>query len=358
MGVGRWLLGMTFIFGLLNVSAALAQDNDLTQKIKESFAQGELKGLHSVLIVHGGETLAEVYFPGFDQRQGLDIGRIDHSATSLHDVRSITKSVTGLLYGIALSEGLVPGVDEPLMAQFPAYPDLIADPARKDILVRHALTMTMGLKWDETAPYTSTRNSEIAMAYAPDRQRYALEQPILYPPGTHWTYSGGAASLIGALIVRGAGVPLDVYAKQKLFDPLGITDFEWQKLSNGKTGASSGLRLTTHDLAKIGRLMIDKGVWQGNQIVPAEWIEQSLTPSIMTSLNLRYGFLWWLANDGTPPDWFAGFGNGGQRLTVNPGRDMVVVIYAGNYNKPDAWKTPTKVILDFAVPAIEARQAD
>ena len=127
---------------------------------------------------------------------------------TLHDLRSVTKSVVGLLYGIALDRGLVPPPDAPLMAQFPEYGDLAADPARAGITVGHALTMTLGTEWDEERPYTDPENSEIAMEMAPDRYRYVLERPVIVPPGTRWIYSGGAVALVGALIARGAGKSL------------------------------------------------------------------------------------------------------------------------------------------------------
>ncbi len=336
-------------------STLYAEERMLEKRLTEAFEAEELKGLHSVFILHKGEILVETYFPGLDQRWGLDIGVIDHNATRLHDLRSVTKSITGLLYGIALSEGMVPDLDAPLVDQFPEYTDLPDMPKRRKILVRHALSMTMGVEWDESAPYNSTRNSEIAMEYSEDRNRYALEQRIINEPGTHWTYSGGATTLIGTLISRGTGMPLEVFARQKLFDPLGIENYEWVKGRDGTVAGSSGLRMTTHDLAKIGQVMMNHGMWQGKQIVSAEWVEESITPRINIPDGLRYGYFWWLAGEGAPPYWYAGFGNGGQRLMMNPNNQMVAVIYAGNYNKPDAWKLPVKVLVDFVLPEIGAR---
>lgn len=124
--------------------------------------------------------------------------------STLHDLRSISKSVVGLLYGRALARGLVPDPAEPLVAQFPEYPDLAG---RTELTVEHALTMTLGLKWDESVPYTSAANSEIAMEMAPDRCRYILELPSVEAPGRRWHYCGGASALVGALIAKGSGVP-------------------------------------------------------------------------------------------------------------------------------------------------------
>ncbi|MFD2356796.1 serine hydrolase domain-containing protein [Nonomuraea ferruginea] len=177
------------------------------------------------------------------------------TAGTPHDVRSITKSVVALLYGIALESGLVPDPGERLLDQFPAHRDL-ADAA---LTVEHALTMTLGLEWDESVPYTSAANSEIAMEEAPDRYRYVLERPIVEEPGTRWSYCGGATALLGGIIARGAGRPLDEYARQVLFEPLGIGAFEWTKGADGVPLAAAGLRLTPRDLAAIGVMVLRGG---------------------------------------------------------------------------------------------------
>jgi CubicO group peptidase (beta-lactamase class C family) len=347
-------LGIVFLISLLSCTSndVLARNSEMEAELASAFARGELRGLHSVLVLRNGEVFAEAYFPGEDERWGSWLGHRDHGPDSLHDLRSVTKSIVSVLYGIALAEGLVPAVEESLIAQFPEYDDLAADPERREILVRHALTMQMGTEWNEDLPYTDPRNSEIAMELADDRYRYALDRPIVHPPGQQWTYNGGATALIGRLIAKGVGMPIDVYAKEKLFAPLGITEFEWVAGADGVPSAASGLRLHVHDLAKIGQLIVNGGKAEGKQIVPAAWLDAALAPQADTG-ELRYGYFWWLAPDGDPPVWVAGFGNGGQRLSINRARGLVVVVFAGNYNQKDAWRLPVKVITDFLVPALE-----
>ena len=180
-----------FIF-LLLMSAfqftrpAKAGDQQLEQKLRAAFEAGRLKGLHNVLVRLDGKVLAEVSFPGEDQRWGRPIGVQKHGPNNLHDMRSITKSVVALLYGIALSEGIVPSVDKSLIAQFPEYPDPVADPERRKITIGDTLSMQMGTRWDENLPYTDPANSEIAMERAKDRYRFVLEQPMAAKPGTRW----------------------------------------------------------------------------------------------------------------------------------------------------------------------------
>ncbi len=336
------------------VMAETAQttDRELELQLDAAFAAGELEGLHGVLVLHMGGILAERYYPGEDENWGRPLGVRTLDAASLHDLRSVTKSVVGLLYGIALEEGLVPGLEATLIDGFPEYEDLAADPERRRITVRHALSMEMGTEWNEQLPYTNPENSEIAMELAPDRTRFVLDRPMVQEPGVGWVYNGGATAVIAHLIAKGAGRPIDDYAREKLFGPLGITDFEWARGSDRVPSAASGLRMNIHDLAKIGQMMMNGGKWEGKQAVPESWVRESITPQAEPEPGIRYGLFWWLAGEGDPPYWAAGFGNGGQRLFFNQGSDLIVVVFAGNYNQSDAWKLPVRIITDFAFPAI------
>ncbi len=262
----------------------------LDNGIHEAFRAGQLSGLHSVLIIHKGEVVAECHFPGDDERWGDPLVTAQPDGASLHDLRSVTKSIVSLLYGMALSKGLVPSLDESLVEHFPEYADLAADPRRREILVRHALSMRMGTEWSEDLPYTDPRNSEIAMEMATDRYRFALDRPLIGEPGLEWTYNGGATAIIAGLIARGVGKPIDVYARETLFEALGIDEFEWVKGDDGIPVAASGLRLSIHDLAKVGKLILDGGAWAGNQIVPADWLKVSMSPHADLPDGLRYGF--------------------------------------------------------------------
>lgn len=161
--IGRYgRLATTFaMIWIGSLTCAYAQT--LEENLRSGFEAGQLPGLHGAIVDFRGERLAEVYFPGEDERWGSKIGVVNHEAHSLHDLRSVTKSVVGLLYGIALSEGQVLGPDQPLYDQFPGYRDLMEEPGRDRILIGHALSMQMGLEWNEDLPYSDPRNSEIAM---------------------------------------------------------------------------------------------------------------------------------------------------------------------------------------------------
>ena len=329
-----------------------AQANELETKIETAFERGQLNGLHAVYVMHKGKPVAESYFTGHDEELGESLGIREFDASSLHDIRSITKSIVSLLYGIALSEGLVPDPENTLVDQFPQYQDLVNDSNRRKISIHHTLSMMMGTQWDETLPYTSIKNSEIAMERSADRYRYALGRPIVDEPGKTWIYNGGATTLIGQIIAQGTGKSIDKYAEEKLFEPLGITSYEWTNGSDGTPAAASGLRMRSSDLAKIGQMLNNNGIYENSQVVPQSWIKQSFTANTYDAYDLGYGYFWWLAPVDDPVRWVEGQGNGGQFLDLIQDSDLVIVIFAGNYNQPEAWKMPVKLMTDIIFPTL------
>ncbi|WP_432994051.1 serine hydrolase domain-containing protein [Dactylosporangium sp. CA-233914] len=311
----------------------------MRDRLAEVLRAGEAGHLHAVVVVRGGETVLEHYGSGADFSWGESLGVVEFGPATLHDIRSVTKSVTALLYGIALGEGLVPPPDEPLLRHFPQYPDLAADSGRARLTVEHALTMSLGLQWREDLPYNSPANAEIAMELAPDRYRYVLERPIAAPPGTGWNYCGGATALLGKLITDGTGRALAQYGREKLFEPLGIDDFTWMTGADGVASAASGLRLTPRDLARIGSLVLA----EGGRIVPGDWVRTMLRPRLSTGWGGQYGYQWYLESV-AGHHVVAGMGNGGQRLYVLPDLDTVVAVLAGDYDGPEQWRTPLTVL--------------
>jgi len=326
----------------------LGFDPMIGRRLCAGVESGLLPHLHVVLAERRGETVLESYGSGPDENWGKPLGEVSFDAETLHDLRSVTKSIVSLLYGIALERGLVPRLDMPILDLFPEYKDLAADPERKKRTVEHALTMSLGMEWDETKPYIGPENSEIAMEMAPDRYRYILDRPLVAEPGTRWIYSGGATALVGEIVQRGTGKSLPEFARDTLFGPLGIDRFEWSAGPDGTHSPASGLRLTAPGLLKIGRMVLNNGMHDGRSIVPEAWITASLRPVIATSEGLDYGYFWFCGQSpipvfGGPTPWFAGFGNGGQRLWLCPKADVAAVIFSGNYNNWSAWIPPTRV---------------
>jgi CubicO group peptidase (beta-lactamase class C family) len=265
--------------------------------IAVAIRNGRLRNVHGVVVIRHGRLVYERYFAGRDERLGIPLGDVAFGPDTLHDVRSVTKSVVSLLYGIASRDGQVGSVDRPLLDAFPEYADLRADPARMAILVTHALTMTMGTEWDElTIPYSDPRNGERQMDDAPDRYRFVLERPLVGAPGARWTYNGGATAVIAKLVVRGTSRPLLDYARERLFAPLGITELEWITDKAGEPSAAAGLRLRPRDLARIGQLILNRGRWGDRQLMAADWLDESVTPRTEVDSSVRYGYFWWLAS--------------------------------------------------------------
>jgi CubicO group peptidase (beta-lactamase class C family) len=335
--------------------------DDLEVRLDKAIADKQVWNLHSVIVVRNGRLVFERYFEGEDTaRGGRPLGVVSFKPDTLHDLRSVSKSIVGLLYGIALAAGKVPAPEDPLMPSFPEYADLAADPERKRWTLQHVLTMTMGTDWNESMPYSNPANSETAMDMAPDRYRYILDRPIVTEPGKRWVYNGGATALLGRLIARGTGTSLRTYARETLFDPLGIGPTDWHADKNGELFAASGLRMTPRDLARIGQLILGGGLWEGRAVVPAEWIARSTTSVVPVNDKVQYGYQWYGGTfafetptipQSTQLFRFAA-GNGGQRLTVFPGLDLIVVSTAGNYNSKDSNLPPLRVITDVVMPSL------
>lgn len=337
--------------GLVTSRSALAtaSPQDIDQHIDQRLAQaqqdGKANGLHTLLVSQGGKLVFEHYQPGEDELWGRPLGTVAFAPDVLHDLRSVSKSVIGLLYGIALAAGKVPPPEAKLYDQFPEYPDLAKQPGRDRLTMHHVLSMTLGLEWDElTIPYGDPRNSENAMEAAPERFRFILERPIVGEPGVKWTYCGGATALLGHLIAKGTGEPLLAYARRVLFDPLGFGPAEWSKGHDGEPHTASGLRLLPRDMLKVGQLALAGGAWNGSQIVPADWVRRVTTPVVAIDRGRSYGYHWYMGDvaAGTPPvrhHWVGGIGWGGQRLWAFPELDLVVAMNCGNYRKPGMEQT-------------------
>ncbi len=162
-------------------AAGFAADLDL--RLERAVREGSLPNLHGVVVARHSKLVLERYLEGADECWGRSLGTVTFGPEVQHDLRSVSKSIVGLLYGIALADGLVPATDQPLVDHFP-YPDLAADPQRRRMTIGHALSMTLGIAWHETLSYSDPRNSEIAMEMAGDRYRFVLERPIVNPPGS------------------------------------------------------------------------------------------------------------------------------------------------------------------------------
>jgi CubicO group peptidase (beta-lactamase class C family) len=341
---------------------AVGMDRRPIEQMTETIRRYSDWNIHAVLIERDGRLVYEEYFAGEDQRWGLPLGRVHFDAQTRHDLRSISKSVVSALVGIALASGAIRSLDEPILGFFPepAYADL-ATPAWRGLTLRHALTMSAGLEWNENLPYTDPRNDEIVMTRSSDPIRYVLSRPIVGEPGSTWAYNGGLTQLLAEIVQRSTGQPLREYVRAVLFEPLGVDDMEWLGDLNGMPAAASGLRLRPRDLAKFGSLYLHDGRWQGRQIIPSDWVRESTRrhlplPSPVSAFGTHgYGYQWrhncYRTGSGTFESPTA-TGNGQQRIYVLPALRLVVTVLAGRYNDPSAARLTERLLLEHIIPAV------
>lgn len=309
----------------------------------ENILKGNYHGLDALLVARNGKLLLEEYFYLGDRER-------------IHSIQSCTKSVTSLLIGMAHDDGLIQNLDAPLTTFFPTYND---STKRKIPLptLRNALTMSAGLDWREDIPYTDPKNDAVLMNRSKDMYQYVLSKNLdeKNKPGKKFEYNSGLSILLGGILSNVAGKPADKYAEQTLFKGLGIKTFTWTSLNN-QIHTGGGLYLRPRDMLKIGQLVLDKGKWNGKQIVSTSWIAESTAftlPINESSSDWGYGYQWWRGvfrakNKVFPVIYAAGYG--GQVLYIVP--DLNLVMLTLHHNPSDVngshsltWKEMEKFIL-------------
>lgn len=331
-------------------------DTAALRKIDTAVGNGTYPNIHSVLVSKDGQLLYEHYWPGEDEVWATPAGNVGHAADSLHDIRSITKSIVSACIGIAIEQGKIKDVNQRVFDFFPEYKN--QDKGLKaQLTIEHLLTMSSGLKWNEDVPYDNPANSEVLMIRSGNPIKYVLDQPMDLPPGKEWKYNGGTTQLLAAILQKTTGQRVDSFANDYLFKPLGIPRYEWALYpGTSLPAAASGLRLRSRDLLSFGLLYLNGGVWQGKQIVPASWVEASIQPHIKQGRrNAEYGYQFWLFNDevdNKPVKLVACVGNGEQRILIDKERKLVIVATAGNYNKWDIKNNVAELSRNYIYPAI------
>lgn len=313
--------------------------------------------VHALVLARRGALVAEFYREGrdtpLDVRYGLGRGKPTRfGPADRHDMRSISKSVVSLLVGITVDRGAL-RVDQPFLDAYPEQGALRRG-GRERITVQDLLTMSAGLSWKEIGRGGAT-SDETPLVWKRRPVPYYFRHRVVARPGEVFEYAGGATMALADLLVRVNGKPLLQLAADDLFEPLGITDWEWVTNFHGVPLAHAGLRLRPRDLLKIGRLLDDGGVYDGRRIVSSAWIDASTQPHVRTGLDFAslagepvdYGHQWWtgeLAWHGRAVRWVAGIGNGGQRLLVVPELDVVAVMTAGAYGEMDVLRREGRIL--------------
>lgn len=300
---------------------------------------------HSILIAKNNKLVFEEYFHGQDAdltNYKFELDRpVEFNKDTLHFMASATKSITSILTGIALDKGFFSSTNQKMFSFFPEYSGMIT--RRMDqITIYHLLTMTSGTLISEDFAYSDPRNELNQMWHATDPIGYALAKPLLSRPGKSFIYNSGSVNILGEIIRRQTGMPLAEFAENYLFKPLGIENYKWIGFENDKqmAFASTALYLRPRDMAKLGQLYLQNGIWSGDTIVSPDWISQSTKRAVLPTVELMadfhtdgYGYLWWLEQfQGGAINAYSARGHGLQFIVVLPEADAVVVFTGGAWN--------------------------
>lgn len=320
--------------------ADLADEGFDTQKILDMMdrvVNENYEGIDSVAIVKNGKLLL-YWFANRDLDQ-FD-GWINNTDRQRHVLHSTSKSFTSALVGIAIDQGFIASTQVKFYDLFGHGSFANWDPRKAEMTLEDALTMRLGLEWDEwSLPYTSPNNDLVALNNGHiDWAKALLDLPMASDPGTVFTYNTAATNAIGQAVQNATGMPLADFANVNLFYPMQITNAEWGRTPTNLPVGGSGLFLRTRDLAKFGQLYLDNGSWQGQQLISANWIADTVVRRVDISswatYSEAYGFQWWLDDltyKGQPVETWVTSGYGGQYLFVVPSLDLVVAFTGHNY---------------------------
>lgn len=272
--------------------------------------------IHSLLIVRNGNIVLDAYFYPFQ-------------ADQLHDGASMTKSVTSTLIGVAIGQNKLAGVTQRVLSLFPQRTIANRDDRKDRVTVEQLLTMTANL--DCRALHEVTLGE---MMQSKDWIEFMLDLPMVGEPGSNFVYCSGGMHLLSGIISQSTGISALDFARRELFGPLGITDVAWPADPNGITHGWGDLHLRPRDWAKLGYLWMNHGRWEDRQLVPADWMESASEVHSRASWGDHYGYGFWIHPDRNPPE-FEALGRGGQRVSMLPARNLIVVFTGGEFEPGD-----------------------
>ncbi|UII26129.1 beta-lactamase family protein [Fulvivirga maritima] len=316
-------------------------NRDSLDNLYTSIENFENKDFRGLVVIKDNQIAVEWYFNTFWRNH-------------IHDIRSAGKSITSLLLGVAMKDGLVKSLDQDVYSFFPKekYPDMHED--YKKIKISHLLDMSSGLNADtDNADAPGSAGQWIGRD---EWVQYILSIPTIEEPGVAWVYADINAAIIGAIIEEKAGMSLRDYAKEKVFDPLGIKEFYWYTNAANQTVAAGNLYLSTLDFAKLGMLVVNGGGWGEEQIIQQDYLKRLLTHKAFDLkdywfLTDYYGMLWYKAErvyHGKKYEYLFASGNGGNHLVVVPKESIVIALtssaYGQGYPHRRAYKILGKVL--------------
>ena len=303
----------------------------------------EKNKIHSVLMIYKGKLLIEEYFNG-------------QKPSEPHDLRSATKSIRALLLGIAIDKGFIESVHDPISKYLKNLtPRKNLDPRKEMVTIAHLMSMSSG--WDCNDGDKKSMGQEDRVYRKKDWLQYTLDLPLINDPGSVAHYCSMGTILVAEIISQSSSLSIDQFADQYLFAPLGISKVHWGHTSN-KPVIPSGKRLylTSRDFAKLGQLVLQKGNWNGQQIISEKWIEVATTTKTKIK-GMNYGYMWWqipfLVN-GRMIQSITASGNGGQYLMIFPELELVGIFTGGAYNS-EAAQIPFAIMRNIFLPAFSQK---
>lgn len=336
---------------------------ELIYAMTDSLQEGVYTNVHSVLILRNNKLVYECYFDGDDQTRGVGpVKDRKHHQDSLHDVRSVSKSIVSAAVMVALDNGYIDSIDQNVFDFFPEYKNYKSG-RKSTMTIRHLLTMSSGLEWDESMGYGDPNNSELRLNNSSDPIDFFFSREIVHEPGTVFNYNGGCTQVLATIVSKSSGLSIIEFTDQYIFKPLGIKEFVWFQREDGIPIAASGVRLRSRDMAKFGLLYLNSGLWNGKQIIPSQLIEETIRAQIATSINdepllprMDYSYQFWIPTFAVGSGQHSvvlATGNGGQHIIINKELNLIVVITAGNYNQWNlSGKYPEDLYTDIIYPAL------
>lgn len=325
--------------------------NQISDFIK-SIKAGIFGDIHSILIYRKGNLVLEEYFALEGEISGSFVNETYRN--KVHQLSSVTKGILSLITGIAIDQGNISNVNEPIYNHLPQYVNSFSDD-KKQIQIKHLLSMTSGLKWRQSdVGWDDSRNNAAEMYRCDDVVKYVLERMSDASPGEKFNYTNGEPTVMGVVLKNSCNMEVDEFAALHLFKPLGIKKFEWTRYPDGTLETDGGLKLKSRDLLKVGIIMLNGGNWQGNQIISENWIIESTKSRIDLSFQRGYGYYWnnmKYSFQGKSENSIFIPGDGGQFLAVFPSLEMVIVFTAGIYDK-DPTKMYWEIINKNILPAL------
>lgn len=274
------------------------------------YGENRFRLIRSVIIIRNGKIIAEVYPHDPD-----DIYKIQN-------VKSVTKSITSILTGIALKQNYLTSLNERFSDIYPEY--FVEHPDKKEITIRNALTMQTGIQFINDYNYDDFYTAD-------DITDYVLSLPLNGPPGKEFRYGDGNPNLVSYAIQKRYGKSLGDFANEFLFTPLNITEWKWETSKNGVSFGGTNSYLMPRDLAKIGQMLLQNGRWNNEQIVDSAYIKQATKEQVQY---YGYGYYFWIFPDILC---FEAAGHGGQEILVVPDKNLVVIVTAWPYIKDTEW---------------------